>query len=135
MNASNLNAATIEMQYDTTPSGHTAAIRAKKVLGTSVQNTAGEKLGSIEDIVLDKRSNNIMFAVCGFGGILGMGEKYHPIPWASLTYDESRSAYVVNFTAEQLKSAPADTVEELTKDNGTAYRDRAHSYYKTPKYW
>lgn len=105
------------------------------MIGTSVHNTAGEKIGAIEDIVLDKRCNNIMFAVCGFGGFLGMGEKYHPIPWASLKYDESQNAYVVNYTAEQLKAAPADTVEELTKDNGIAYRDSAHSYYKTPKYW
>ena len=123
------------MRSATTPSGHTAAIRAKKVIGTTVYTAGGDKLGSIEDIMLDKRSNNIMFAVCGFGGFLGMGEKYHAIPWASLNYDESNGGYVVNFTADQLKAGPADTVEALTKDNGIAYRDSAYSYYKTPKYW
>ena len=52
----------------TTASGHTSAIRAKKVIGTSVKDTAGNKIGVIEDVVLDKESNNIMFAVVGFGG-------------------------------------------------------------------
>src|SRR5262245_29782137 len=52
----------------TTPSGHTSAIRAKKVIGTTVKNSAGQKIGQVEDIVLDKMSNNIIFAVVGFGG-------------------------------------------------------------------
>jgi len=130
-----MNASSNDMRSNSMPSGHTGAIRAKKVLGTNVYGTAGEKLGSIEDIVLDKRSNNIMFAVCGFGGFLGMGEKYHAIPWSSLNYDESNNGYVVNFSADQLRAGPADTVEALTRDNGIAYRDSAYSYYKTPKYW
>jgi sporulation protein YlmC with PRC-barrel domain len=85
------------------------AIRAKTVLGTSVKDTAGEKIGTIEDIVLDKLSNNIVFAIVGFGGFLGMGEKYHPIPWSSLTYDEREGGYVVNFTREVLEAAPRIT--------------------------
>ncbi len=57
-----------------TASGHTSAIRAKKVIGTNVKDSSGNKIGSIEDIVLDKESNTIMFAVVGFGGFLGMAE-------------------------------------------------------------
>ena len=119
----------------TTATGHTAAIRAKKVLGTSVKDTTGEKIGTVEDVVLDKLSNNIMFAIVSFGGFLGMGEKYHPIPWSALNYDETENSYVVSFTKEQLQAAPADSIKELTKDDGMAYRDRAYDYYKTPRYW
>jgi len=119
----------------TTATGHTSAIRAKKVIGTNVKDTTGQKIGEIEDVVLDKLSNNIMFAIVSFGGFLGMGEKYHPIPWGALKYDEREGSYVVSFTKEQLKAAPADSIEELTKDDGMAYRDRAYDYYKTPRYW
>lgn len=119
----------------TTATGHTAAIRAKKVIGTNVKDTAGKKIGEVEDVVLDKLSNNIMFAIVSFGGFLGVGEKYHPVPWAALNYDEKAGAYVVNFTKEQLQGAPADSIEELTKNDGLAYRDRAYDYYKTPRYW
>ncbi|TGV30203.1 PRC-barrel domain containing protein, partial [bacterium M00.F.Ca.ET.168.01.1.1] len=52
----------------TTPSGHTEAIAASRVIGTSVYNTEGKSIGSVEDIMLDKTSNGIMFAVIGFGG-------------------------------------------------------------------
>ena len=63
-----------------TASGHTDAIRTTKVIGTSVFNPGGQRIGKIEDVVLDKTSNNIMFAVVGFGGFLGMNEKFHPCP-------------------------------------------------------
>jgi sporulation protein YlmC with PRC-barrel domain len=118
-----------------TASGHTSAIRAKKVLGTAVEDTTGTKIGEIEDIVLDKETNNILFAVVGFGGFLGVGEKYHPLPWSMLDYDPEDDSYVVNVTKEQLKAAPADSIEALTSNDGLAFRDSAYSYYKAPKYW
>ena len=55
----------------TTASGHTKAIRASRVIGTDVKDTAGATIGKIEDVILEKTDNNIMFAVIGFGGILG----------------------------------------------------------------
>ena len=114
----------------TTASGHTSAIRAKRVLGTTVKNTAGEKIGQVEDIVLDKTSNSIVFAVVGFGGFLGMNEKYHPVPWSALDYDEVENSYVVPFTKEQLQAAPSDSIDKLTRSDGAAaYATRANEYY------
>lgn len=111
------------------------AIRAKTVIGTSVKDAGGDKIGHIEDIVLDKLSNNIVFAIVGFGGFLGMGEKYHPIPWSSLKYDEREGSYVVNFSRKVLESAPADSIDALVAGNAVAYRDRAYDYYNAPRYW
>lgn len=119
----------------TTASGHTSAVRAKKVIGTNVKDPAGQKIGEIEDVVLDKRSNSILFAVVGFGGLLGISEKYHPIPWAALDYDEDEGAYVVSYSKEQLKAAPAGSIDELTRDDGLQFRDRTYEYYKAPRYW
>src|SRR3982751_1940134 len=123
--------ATSQEQYMTTPSGHTEVIRAKKVIGTSVKNSAGEKIGQIEDIVLDKLSNNIVYAVVGFGGFLGMNEKYHPVPWSALDYVESEDSYVVPLTKEQLQAAPSDSLDNLTRgDSAATYSKSANAYYK-----
>jgi uncharacterized protein YrrD len=118
-----------------TPAGHTSAIRAKKVIGTNVKDTSGNKIGQIEDVVLDKQSNSIMFAVVGFGGFLGMAEKYHPIPWSALDYQEGENAYVVSYTKEQLKSAPAGSIDELTRGDGMDVRAKTYDYYHVPRYW
>ena len=115
----------------TTPAGHTSAIRASKVIGTGVYNGAGEKIGKVEDVVLDKQSNNIMFAVVGFGGFLGINEKFHPLPWSTLDYQKGKEGYIVNLTKEQLQSAPADGIDQLTKNDGDGLRDSV--YERNPK--
>ena len=119
----------------TTATGHTEVIRAKKVIGTTVKNAAGEKIGTVEDIVLDKLSNNIVYAVVGFGGFLGVNEKFHPVPWSALKFDKSKSSYVVEFTKEQLEAAPAGSIDELARNDGQDFRNRAFDYYKAPRYW
>lgn len=113
----------------TTQTGHTEAILASKVIGTTVYNTAGENIGSIEDVMLDKTSNGILFAVIGFGGFLGIGEKYHAIPWSSLDYEPEHGGYVVPFTKDQLKAAPAHSLHELTGHDGHKFHDESVKYY------
>jgi sporulation protein YlmC with PRC-barrel domain len=119
-----------------TPSGHTTAILASKVKGTPVYNTDGEKVGTVEDVVLDKMSNNIMFAVLGSGGMLGVGEKYRPIPWSVLDYDPHKGGYVIPLDKSRLENAPAYRMEDLTRqDGGVAIRNETFSYYKVPAFW
>ncbi len=118
----------------TTASGHTQAIPASKVQGTNIYNANGEKIGHVEDIMLDKLSDNIMFAVIGFGGFLGMGEKYHPVPWALLDYSKDKSGYIVSLDKEVLKQAPAYSLDELTENDGDI-REKTFGYYKVPPYW
>ena len=118
-----------------TATGHTSAIRATKVCGTSVNDKSGKKIGEVEDVMLDKLSNNILFAVVSFGGFLGMAEKYHPIPWSELKYDKANDSYVVSFTKEQLAAAPAGSIDELTQGDGQDFRTRAFDFYQAPRYW
>jgi sporulation protein YlmC with PRC-barrel domain len=119
----------------TTVNGHTQAIRATKVIGTNVNDASGQKIGQIEDVMLDKESNSILYAVVGFGGFLGVKEKFHPVPWPALAYDPDTQAYVVNYTREQLQAAPAGSIDELTRNDGFAFRDRLHEYYHEPRDW
>ncbi len=119
----------------TTASGHTSAITATKVIGTSVKDLSGRKIGHIEDIVLDKESSSIMFAVVGFGGFLGVSEKFHPLPWGALDYSPADSSYIVSYTKEQLKGAPADSLEALTEGDASNYRKRTFDYYNAPGNW
>ncbi|MBL8552566.1 MAG: PRC-barrel domain-containing protein [Hyphomonadaceae bacterium] len=118
-----------------TATGHTQAIRAKKVIGASVCDADGKKIGKVEDVVLDKLSNTIMFAIIGFGGVAGLGEKFHPVPWSILDYDESEDSYLIDLTQDQLKAAPADTMDMLTRDDGRAFRDLSYDYYGAERYW
>ena len=117
-----------------TASGHTSAILASKVQGKPVYNSKGEKIGHVEDLVLDKLSNNIEFAVLGSGGVLGMGEKFYPVPWSLLDYDPDMGGYVVPLSEDTLDTAPAYRLEDLTK-NDANIRVETFDYYKALRYW
>ncbi len=119
----------------TTHTGHTQAIPASRVIGTAVYNKAGQNIGTIEDVMLDKTSNGIMFAVIGFGGFLGIGEKYHALPWSVLDYEKTQGGYVVPYTVEQLEAAPSYSIDELTSGDGQRARDASYEYYKVKPYW
>ncbi|MCB1519910.1 MAG: PRC-barrel domain-containing protein [Hyphomicrobiaceae bacterium] len=118
-----------------TATGHTTAIRATRVIGTDVYNANHQKIGEIEDIMLDKSSNNIMFAVISFGGFLGIGEKYHPVPWSILDYEKDAGGYVVGLSKDQLKAAPAHSLSDLAGGDGQRHLSDAFNYYKVPPYW
>ena len=105
-------------------------IAASKVNSTSVYNTAGEKLGSVYDVMLNKVSGQAEYAVLSFGGLLGIGEKYHPLPWNALKYDTGLGGYVVSISREKLESAPAYRADEMANWDNTWDR-RIGDYYGT----
>jgi hypothetical protein len=82
-------------------------IAASKVTGTNVYDVAGDKIGSVYDIMLDKVSGRALYAVMSFGGLLGLGAKYHPLPWDILKYNERLGGYEINIGKSRLETAPS----------------------------
>ncbi len=109
-------------------------IAADKVQGTNVYNPSGDKLGSVEDVMIDKVSGRIIYALMSFGGFLGIGEDFHPLPWSTLKYDTNQGGYVVNLTEEQFEGAP---VLERDKDFKWTpeYGRKVDQFYNAPSYW
>src|SRR3954451_12165525 len=64
-------------------------IASNKVEGTAVYNRKGERLGTVENFMVGRRSGQVAYAVLIFGGFLGVGESHHPVPWNALTYCSS----------------------------------------------
>ncbi len=81
-------------------------IASNKVEGTAVYNRDGDKLGSIYDFMVDKRSGRVEYAVLQFGGFLGLGSDYYPLPWDVITYETHQGGYVVNLDKSLLERAP-----------------------------
>ena len=121
----------------TTATGHTIAILASKVKGTTVYDRSGDKIGHIEDVVLDKQSDHIMFAALGIGGMLGVGEKFIPIPWSMLDYSEDKGGYVTPLTHELISKAPTYHIRDLTKNDGewAKMRGAAYSIFNVKQDW
>ncbi|MEI9992900.1 MAG: PRC-barrel domain-containing protein [Rhizomicrobium sp.] len=121
----------------TTASGHTSAILASKVKGTNVYDQSGDKIGHVEDIVLDKQSDRIMFAALGQGGVLGLGEKFFPVPWSMLGYSKDMGGYVVPVAQDVISKAPTYRLEDLTKNDGDfgKIRESSYDYFNVKRDW
>lgn len=112
----------------------TSLIGSDKVEGTAVYGADESKIGSIERIMIDKISGKVAYAVLSFGGFMGMGEDYYPVPWSTLNYDTRLGGYRINFTENQLQKAPK--YNENTSWNWNRENEqRVYSYYQTRPYW
>ncbi len=103
-------------------------ISSDKVEGTTVYNASGEKLGSIDDLMIDKHSGQVRYAVLEFGGFLGMGTDRYPIPWNMLKYDNNKGGYLVPLDKTKLEKAPKYS-DGTTPVYDTEYSSRINSYY------
>lgn len=117
------------------PDETTSLISAGKVQGTPVYNTEGESLGELYDVMIDKQSGRIAYALMSFGGFLGIGERYHPLPWNSLKYDTRQEGYVVGIAKDVLQSGPSVAAGEEPAWADTDYADALHRHYDAVPAW
>ena|ERR1700722_3088849 len=120
---------------DTTTRETTSLIPADMVQGANVYNNAGESLGSIYDLMLDKKSGHVAYAIMSFGGFLGMGNSYHPLPWSILKYDSNKGGYVVNLDKRQLEGAPYYAAGTTPEWGNRDFETGIHDYYGASPYW
>jgi sporulation protein YlmC with PRC-barrel domain len=118
----------ITMTTSSETSGY--VISSNKVEGTTVYNGSGDKLGSIDDLMIDKRTGHVRYAVLEFGGFLGMGTDRYPIPWDYLRYDTDKDGYVipVDMDKQKLENAPRYR-EEAVPVYDNDFGRRIDSYY------
>ena len=84
--------------------------------------------------MIDKMSGRVAYAVISFGGFLGVGEDYYPVPWSTLKYDTNLGGYVTGVTADSLKGAPSYSRSsdwEWSRENDR----RVYQYYKAEPFW
>lgn len=106
-------------------------ILSSRVNGTPVFNDDGEEIGHIDDLSIERVGGNVVYAIMSFGGFLGIGEKFHPLPWALLKYDPARGGYVVSLDKAVLTGAPHYERKELEALGGASREsaERIFAYY------
>lgn len=98
-------------------------ILASRVTGTAVVDAEGHRIGHVEDLSISKRSGEVIYAILSFGGFLGIGERWHPVPWPLLEYDLQKGGYVLRLNKSDLENAPSLTRDEM-EDLGAGDRWR-----------
>jgi sporulation protein YlmC with PRC-barrel domain len=92
-------------------------MRASKLIGSKVVNTANETVGDINEIVLSK-DGKVAAVVIGVGGFLGIGEREVAVAFSSILVSRDSKDNLVltmNATKDGLKGAPAWRWEDTAK--------------------
>jgi len=108
---------------------------AKTLQSNDVYNLEDEKLGSIQEIMLDVQHGRIAYAVLSHGGMLGLGDKLYAIPWSALTLDTDNKRFILDISTDRLSEA-----DGFDKDNWPSMADeiwarQAYDFYGQPPYW
>ena len=104
--------------------------RASKVIGMDVENAQGEDLGKITDLVLDFDNGQIAYVAVGSGGVLGVGDTLHAVPWKSLKLSDKMDKFVLNVDKTQWKNAPGFDKDKWPAVADSAFRQQIDTYYR-----
>lgn len=111
--------------------GRRVLISADDVRGKAVHGRDGDKLGTVDKLILDERTGQVAYVILSTGGFLGLGQSYHPIPWAAFRYDEKRGGYAAAIDKRLLEGAPSFRPDSAPVFD-EAYGRRVTDYYQLP---
>ena len=110
-------------------------LSAGTLAGDKVQNTAGEDLGKVDELMIDIPSGKVAYAVLSFGGVLGIGNKLFAVPWNALTLDEDEKCFILNVDKQTLESAPGFDKDNWPDMADTTWATGVFQHYGTAPYW
>ena len=110
-------------------------LAASTLAGDQVQNSAGEDLGKVDEIMIDIPAGKVAYAVLSFGGFLGMGNKLFAVPWSALRLDEDKKHFILDVDKKKLENAPGFDKDNWPDMADTSWGTRIFSYYGAEPYW
>lgn len=111
------------------------AQKASDLIGKPVKSSSDESLGKVEDLVVDPGNGRILYGVLSFGGVLGIGDKFFAIPWASLELPADAKNFVLAVDKETLKKAEGFDKSHWPNAADERWATNTNKYYGQPPYW
>ncbi|HEX5791924.1 MAG TPA: PRC-barrel domain-containing protein [Rheinheimera sp.] len=120
---------TIMTQPNGGHNGAGALLSAGSITDDEVCNMQDEKLGKIQDIMLDMTEGKIRYVVLSAGGFLGIGDRLFAVPWKALTLDRENQRFMLDVDVERLKNAPGFDKDQWPDMADASWNTSIESYY------
>jgi sporulation protein YlmC with PRC-barrel domain len=104
--------------------------RAKTVIGMDVKNSQGESLGKIHDLVLNFDNGDIAYVVISSGGMLGIGDTLHAVPWKALSLNSRANGFILNIDRTAWKNAPSFKDNDWPEVADREWNRQLETYYR-----
>ncbi len=103
--------------------------RANQLMGADVKNQKGEKLGTVNDVVLDSQHSKISYLAISHGGFLGIGDKLFAVPMEAFKTQQKDGDLVLILDAEKQQFEQA---EGFSQDSWPQQGDQRWARGATP---
>jgi hypothetical protein len=110
-------------------------VSADRVNGSAVYSRAGDVLGKVDHLLIDKVTGKIAYAIIVIAAAGCNGGRRQALPWSVLTYDPLMAGYLVNLDRRMLENGPTFEPDEAVDWNSEALNRRLHDYYSVPHFW
>jgi sporulation protein YlmC with PRC-barrel domain len=108
---------------------NTHLLSSSSITGTTVFNNRNEKLGEIQDLMINVQNGQIEYSILSFGGFLGLGDKYFAIPMEAFTIDRNNHNFILNVTKDKLESAPGFDKNNWPDSSNDIFTNKIYSHY------
>lgn len=98
-------------------------LTASSIVGDPVENIRGEKLGSIDNLIVNLRTGTVEYAVLEFGAFLGIGGKLFAVPFSELKLDAEKKVFRLDRGREFLENLPGFDKTHWPETNDHYYND------------
>jgi len=127
--------ASVEARWQSTPERLGALDRSSKIIGATVKDSAGEKIGKIRDLAVDLRSGRVLEVILATGGVLGVGERLTAVPPSTVSTDGAGNLTAATLDKEKLKNSPEFEFEKWTDATHPSRIHSTYTYYSVePRY-
>ena len=110
-------------------------VAADSIAGAVVFNRAGQRIGVIDRLMLDKITGRIVFALVFIGDTADAAHRQYVLPWSLLSYDALMGGYLVNVDRKVLENGPTFGSDAHIDLNSEAWCRTLHDYYRVPHFW
>ena len=110
-------------------------LSATTIINDKVVNLRNENLGYIDELMIDRNSGRIAYAVLSFGGFPGTRDKLFAVPWEALKVDSENKQIILDVDPETLKAAPGFDQNNWPDMTTPEWHSSIHAYYGFEPYW
>jgi sporulation protein YlmC with PRC-barrel domain len=93
-------------------------LTATSIIGDKVENTKGERLGKIKDIMLNVKEGTIEYVVIEVGGFFGIGAKLFAVPFSALKLHLKNEDFILDVDKEWMDKMPGFDKKHWPETNG-----------------
>ena len=114
-------------------------LRADKLKGKNVETPSGDKLGDIDEVVIDPQNGRIAYVVLSVGGFLGIGDRLVAVPWEAIKIErkDNKDRLTLAATKDKLEKAPQFDKGEAkwNEMSDSGYVSKVYGYWGAKPYW